>query len=93
MVRNRAYVDFKMAVRSGLTILSMFTMTNCKVSATKTRFLCVRMFLLYIHRISAFGDKRFERYGCLEPGTLSDLVKSNSCQCDTKQGLFDGKKW
>ena len=47
-------------------------------------------YFIYIYRLSAFEYERFERYGCPEPGNLSDLVKCNSCQCDAKQGLFPG---
>ena len=40
-----------------------------------------------------FGDERFKRYGCSEPGMFSDLVYCEACQCDSKQGMISGKEW
>ena len=36
---------------------------------------------IYTHRNSMFGDERFKRYGCSEPGKFSDLVYREACQC------------
>ena len=35
-----------------------------------------------------FGDERFKRYGCSEPGMFSDLVFREACRSDSKQILF-----
>ena len=37
-----------------------------------------------------FGDERFKRYGCSEPGMFSDLVFREACQCDPKQDIISG---
>ena len=34
------------------------------------------------------GLEQFERYGCPEPVKLSDLVRSNSCECDANRDFF-----
>ena len=38
-----------------------------------------------------FGDERFKRYGCSEPGMFSDLVCREACQCDSKQNTISEK--
>ena len=40
-----------------------------------------------------FGDERFKRYGCSEPGMFSDLVFREACQSDSKQDIISGKEW
>ena len=42
---------------------------------------------------SMFGDERFKRYVCSEPGMFSDLVYREACQCDSKQDIISGKEW
>ena len=48
---------------------------------------------IYIHRNSMFGDERFKRYGCSEPGMFSDLVFREACRSDSKQDIISGKEW
>ena len=45
------------------------------------------------NRNSMYGDERFKRYGCSEPGMFSDLVCREACQCDSKQDIISGKEW
>ena len=40
-----------------------------------------------------FGDERFKRYGCSEPGMFSDLVFREACRSDSKQDIISGKEW
>ena len=52
---------------------------------------CVERCLYDIYTM--FGDERFKRYGCSEPGMFSDLVYREACQCDSKQDIISGKDW
>ena len=81
-----------MAVRCGLTMLSMFTARNKKVNGTKTCHMCWWVFVRYIHQNSAFEGQRFKRYGCSEPSMFSDLVCRYASQCDAKQDITSGKE-
>ena len=88
MDRTRAYEYvhyFKMADRRGLTFLTMFSTAKCKVTAgnntlpvSKDGFTyCTPNFRGWIRAVQK----------------LSDLIESNSCQCNAKQGLFLREKW
>ena len=83
-----APVHFKMADRRGLTFLTMFSTAKCKVTAANNTLPVFKDGFIIVHRISAVGYERFKRYGCHEPGKLSDLVKSNSCQCMPNRDFF-----
>ena len=48
---------------------------------------------IYTHRNSMFGDERFKRYGCFEPGMFSDLVFREACRSDSKQDIISRKEW
>ena len=54
---------------------------------------CLYDIYIYIHRNSMFGDERFKRYGCSEPGMFSDLVFREACRSDSKQDIISGKEW
>ena len=43
--------------------------------------------------LAMFGDERFKRYGCSQPGMFSNFVCREACQCDSKQDIISGKEW